>query len=108
MSVYYVAAWSVAEPDAAACEAALVNLAEHIRDAHRAIRSVRTFRQAWGPAPRRAYVWYEEFESLAALEAEPETPACAEAWRPIHGLALPATFSGAIWTDPQQGLWFER
>ncbi len=33
MSVYYVAAWSVAEPDAAACEAALVNLAEHIRDA---------------------------------------------------------------------------
>jgi hypothetical protein len=108
VSAFYVAQWSVAEPDTAACEAALVKLAEHIHSAHHAILSVRTFRQAWGPAPRRAYVWYEEFSGIASLEAEPETPACAAAWRPIHALALDATFTGAVWTDPQRSMWFER
>ena len=47
-------------------------------------------------------------DSLASLEAEAETPACAQAWRPIHALAQPGTFTGAIWTDPQRSLWFER
>ncbi len=108
MSVYYVAQWSVAEPETQACEAAMGQLAEHVRTSHPAIRSVRTLRQAWGAAPRRAYVWYEEFDSLASLEADAEAPACAESWRPIHALALPGTFTGAIWTDPQRGLWFER
>jgi hypothetical protein len=108
MSVYYVARWSVAEPDAASCEAALGLLADHIRDAHPAIRSVRTFRQAWGPEPAERTSWSEEFESLTALEAEAETPACTDAWRPIHALSLPATFTGAVWTDPQRDLWFER
>ena len=108
MSVYYVAEWSVSQSDAAACEAALARLAEHIREAHPDIQSIRTFRQAWGPSPRRAYIWYEEFASLAAMESEIETPDCVEAWRPIHALALAATFLGSVWTDPQRSLWFER
>jgi len=108
VSVYYVAQWSVAEPHALACEEALAQLSEHIQHAHPRIRSVRTFRQAWGPSPRRAYVWYEEFESLSAMESEPETPQCSEAWRQIHDLALPATFAGSVWMDPQRALWFER
>ena len=108
MSVYYVAQWSVSEPGRAACEVALERLAQHVRAAHEAIRSVRTFRQAWGPLPRRAYAWFEEFESLAAMESEPETEACHDAWRPIHDLAIAGTFIGAVWTDAQRQLWFER
>jgi hypothetical protein len=108
MGIYYVATWSVNQNDAAACEDALTALAEHIRAEHPLIRSVRTFRQAWGPAPRRAYAWYEEFESLTSMEADLGTPVCEEIWKPLHGLAEAGTFSAAIWTDPQRSLWFER
>ncbi len=108
MSVFYVAQWSVAEPDHAACEEAVVRLAEHVRSAHPGIRTVRTLRQAWGPLPRRAYIWVEEFESLSAMDAEPETPECNAAWQPIHDLSLAATFTGSVWTDPQRAVWFEN
>jgi len=108
MSIYYVATWSVNQNDAGACDDALTAIAEHIRAEHPSIRSLRTFRQAWGPAPRRGYAWYEEFESLAAMEADPGTPLCEEIWKPIHRNAEAGTFRGAIWTDPQRGLWFER
>ncbi len=108
MSIYYVANWSVNHNDMAACEKALAAIGDHIRAEHPSIRSIRTFRQAWGPAPRRAYSWYEEYESLAAMEADPGTPVCEEIWKPVHGLAEAGTFSAAIWTDPQRALWFER
>jgi hypothetical protein len=108
MSIYYVASWSVNQNDTSACEEALAAIGEHISAEHPSIRSVRTFRQAWGPAPRRAYAWYEEYESLTAMEADPGTPRCEEIWSPVHGLAGAGTFSAAIWTDPQRGLWFER
>lgn len=108
MSIYYVATWSVNQNDAAACEAVLKAIADHIRAEHPSIRSLRTFRQAWGPAPRRGYVWYEEYESLTVMEADPGTPRCEEIWQPVHQMAEAGTFNAAIWTDPQRGLWFER
>ena len=108
MSIYYVATWSINQNDTAALEKALTAVAEHIRAEHPSIRSLRTLRQVWGPAPRRAYTWYEEYESLTSMEADPGTPRCDEIWKPVHRLAEAGTFSAAIWTDPQRGLWFER
>jgi hypothetical protein len=108
MSVFYVARWSVSETDVSSCETALASLAEHVASAHPGILSARVYRELWGPQPRRSFTWLEEFDSLSALEREPETPACAEAWAPIHRLALPATFVTAIWSDVQRGLWFDR
>jgi len=61
-----------------------------------------------GALSSAGYVWYEEFDTLAALEVEPETEACRQAWEPIHELALPASFTGSIWTDTGRQLWFER
>lgn len=107
MSIYYVAGWSINQNDVTACEEALAAIGAHIRYEHPTIRSLRTFRQAWGPAPRRGYVWYEEFESLAAMEADPGTPRCEEIWKSVHGLAEAGTFSAGIWTDPLHELWFE-
>jgi len=61
-----------------------------------------------GTGPRRAYVWYVEYESLTTMEADPGTPRCEEVWKPAHALAEAGTFSAANWTDPQRSLWFER
>lgn len=108
MSIYYVAEWSVNQNAAAACQEALAAIADHIKSEHPSIKSVRTYRQAWGPAPRRSYVWYEEYDSLTAMEADPGTPRCEEIWEPIHRLAEAGTFTAAIWTDPQRSLWFDR
>jgi len=108
VAIYYVAEWSVNQNDAAACEVTLAAIGRHIRAEHPSIRSLRTFRQAWGPAPRRGYVWLEEFESLTTMDADPGTPECEEVWRGVHALAEPGTFRAAIWTDPQRGIWFER
>jgi hypothetical protein len=108
MSIYYVATWSVNQNEVARCEDALAAIAEHIRADHPSIQSLRTFRLAWGSAPRRAYTWYEEYQSLTAMEADPGTPVCEAIWQPIHGLAEPGTFTAAIWTDPQRGIWLQR
>ena len=108
MSVFYVAQWSVRPADVSACEAALAVIAQHIREAHPGIKSIQTFRQAWGPQPRRAYIWYEEYDSLTAMENEKETPECALVWKPVEEMSMEGTFFGSVWSDPNRSLWFIR
>ncbi len=108
MSVFYVAQWSVRPSDAAACEAALQAIADHVRDSHPGVLSLQILRQAWGPNPRRAYLWMEEYASLSAMEAEPETPACAVVWEPLEALMLAGTYLTSVWSDPQRSIWFRR
>jgi quinol monooxygenase YgiN len=108
MSVYYAAQWSVRPSEVAACEAALGTIAEHVRSSHPGVRSLQVLRQAWGPNPRRAYLWLEEYASLAAMEAEPETPKCAEVWQPVEDMALEGSYLCSVWTDPNRSLWFSR
>ena len=108
MSVYQVVSWSVRELDTAACGEALEAIAEHVRTVHAAPRSFRTYRQVFGPFPLRTYVCYLEYESLTALDNDPETPSCDEVWAPIFSLAEPRSFATSVWSDPQRAGWFER
>ena len=108
MSVYYVVQWSVRPSDVEACEAQLAVISAHIKAKHPGIKSVRTFRQDWGPQPRRAYCWFEEYQSLSAMEAEAETRECIEVWEPIERMAQEATYIAGIWSDPNRDVWFER
>jgi hypothetical protein len=108
MSVYFVAQWTIPEGKKEACEEALKAILAHIQVEHPAIRSVRVFRQIWGPVPRRAYVWYEEYESLTALDQEVGTPQCDEVWAPIYAMAQEGTFLTGLWSDLQRDLWMQR
>lgn len=108
MSVFYFAEWSVRPGDVSACEAALTLIAEHVQQTHPGVLSLQIFRQAWGPNPRRAYLWMEEYASLSAMESEPETPACTEVWKPLEELALEGTYICSVWSDPNRSLWFRR
>jgi hypothetical protein len=108
MSIYYVAEWSVRQSDVEACEKALAAITDHIRHEHPSVKSIRVYRQTWGPKPRRAYRWYEEYESLTVMENEPETPRCRAVWMPIEELAMPGTFFGSIWADRSRASWFVR
>ncbi len=47
MSVFYIAQWSVRPADAAACEAALAVIGDHIQKSHPGIQSVQVYRQVW-------------------------------------------------------------
>ena len=110
MSVYYVVQWSLRPADVDACEAQLAIISAHVKAKHPGVKSIRTFRQAWGPLPRRAYLWFEEYASLTAMEEDGknETPECAEVWAPIERMALEGSYIAAVWTDPQRQVWFER
>ena len=108
MSVFYAAQWSVRPKDVTACEAALGIISEHIQKSHPGIKSVQVFRQAWGPNPRRAYLWLEEYASLTAMESEPETPECATVWQPVEDMALEGSYVCSVWTDPNRSIWFNR
>jgi len=108
MSVYHVAQWSVNEQDADACGKAIEVIAGHIRADHAAAASLRTYRQSVGPLPLRTCFLQVEYESLTAMDADPETPACDQVWAPIFGLAQPGTFLVSIWSDPQRASWFVR
>ena len=108
MSVYYAAQWSVRPHDVAACEAALAVISAHIQKDHPGCKGVQVFRQVWGPNPKRAYLWLEEYASLSAMEAEPETPACAVVWRPVEDMALEGSYICSVWTDPNRSAWFSR
>jgi len=107
VSIYYVAQWSIPESRKEACEEAIKAILAHIQAEHAAIRSVRVFRQVWGPLPRRAYQWYEEYESLSALEQDVSTPQCEEVWALIYALAQDSFLAG-LWSDPQRDLWVQR
>ena len=48
MSVFYVGQWSVRPAQVPACEEALAVIAKPIQDSHPGIKSIRTFRLAWG------------------------------------------------------------
>ena len=108
MSVYQVVSWNVRETDTAACGQALEAIGEHIRAVHPTARSFRTYRQVFGPFPLRTYVCSLEFESLTALDEDPDTPSCDEVWAPIFALAEPRSFTISVWSDPQRASWFER
>ena len=108
MSVYYAAQWSVRPHDVAACEAALGHIASHLQEVHAGCKSLQVFRQVWGPNPRRAYLWLEEYPSLSVMEAEPETPECIEVWKPVEDMALEGSYVCSVWTDPNRSLWFSR
>jgi len=101
MSTYFVAQWSVPAPRLAEHDAALARLVVHTRG-HAAIRSFQVLRQRWGPLPRHGYLWFEQYESLDALDRDSRPPACAcdAQWAPIHALAIEGTFEAGIWTDP--------
>lgn len=108
MSVYHVAQWSVGGADAEACEKAIEAMAEHVRTVHPTVASFRIYRQLFGPLPWRGYLCHAEYENLVALEADPDTPACDEAWAPIFAVTQPGSFAMSIWSDPQRATWFER
>ena len=108
MSVYQVMQWSVNDADSDACEQALVGLAEHVRTVHPTAKSLRIYRQVWGSRPWRAYLCHIEYESLTAMDADPDTPACDKVWAPIFAAALPGTFATSVWSDRQRSVWFER
>ncbi len=108
MSVYQFVQWSVNEPDTPACEEAVRAIAEHVRDVHPAAMSFRAYRQAWGDRPLRTYLCHVEYESLAALEADPDTPSCDTVWAPVFAMAQPGTLLSSIWSDRQRSAWFER
>jgi len=108
MSVYFVAQWSVRQPNVEECEKALDQISEHIKSEHPAIKSIQVYRQVWGPFARRAYFWMEEYESLSALESERSTSACAEVWKPIENMAQDGTYVCSMWSDPNRSLWFSR
>jgi hypothetical protein len=110
MSVYYVVQWTVRPTDVPSCEAQLSVIARHIMAKHPGIKGIRTFRQSWGPLPRRAYIWYEEYDSLTGMDEElkNETPECAEVWEPVERMAEPGSYVAAIWTDPNRDIWFQR
>jgi hypothetical protein len=110
MSVFYVVQWSVRPADERACEDQLAIISRHIRTKHPGIKSIMTFRQAWGPLPRRAYMYFEEYAGLTGMEEEGknETPECVEIWAPIERMALEGSYIAAVWSDPNRNVWFER
>jgi hypothetical protein len=72
------------------------------------VKSVKTMRQWWGPLPRRAYIWYEEFANLEDLQAADDPLTCARIWADLSRIADAGTMHCSIWEDPQRGHWFER
>lgn len=97
--VWVVQQWSVRETDKAACFEALEKLADHIKDEHPEIESVRTQMQWVGTQAHRGILWSEEYDSLSAMEQGSHTPACDEAWSPIHALTMPGTHGRSVWFD---------
>ena len=108
MPVNVVIQWSVPEGREAAIDEALLAISTHIRDAHPGIRACRVFRQFAGEAPHRAYQWFEEYESLSAIEAETGTAECDRVWQPIRDIEIPGTRRQSVWSDVGKAAWFER
>jgi len=108
MSVYHVLQWSVSPPDSEACEQAVKAVAEHAHSAHPTAKSFRTYRQSFGPLPVWTYFAMFEYESMTALDNDPETPSCEEVWAPIYALAQPGSLAMSMWADSQRQSWFER
>ena len=106
--VQVVFQWSIRPEETGDCEDHLARVVEHITADHPTILAVRTFRQWTGPLPRRAYIWLEEYENLATLESSPDTPACADVWKPIEAMAQAGTWTTSIWLDAAPHLQLAR
>jgi hypothetical protein len=108
LSSYHVVQWSVNPTDFEPCEQAVKAVAEHAHSMHPVAKSFRTYRQSYGPLPVWAYIALFEYESLAALDNDPDTPSCEEVWAPIYALAQPGSLAVSIWADSQRESWFKR
>lgn len=97
--VWVVQQWSVRETDKAACFGALEQLAEHIQAEHPEIVGLRTQMQWVGSQAHRGILWAEEYDSLAAVEQGEHTPACDDAWAPIHALIVAGSHGRSVWFD---------
>ena len=104
----YAAQWSVRPAEVTGGEQAPKTVAEHVRASHPGVRSVQVYRQSWGPYPRRAYLWLEEYASLAALESEPETSDCAVVWQPVEAMAETGTYVCNMWSDLNRAIGLTR
>jgi Antibiotic biosynthesis monooxygenase len=100
MSVYVVIEWSVPEGREAELVAALAHVRDHIAEEHPAILSTHLYRQWTGDRPHRAYRWAEEYASFTALEADTDSPACDEVWRPVRTLIIPVRINEAPGATP--------
>jgi hypothetical protein len=105
MAVNFVISWSIPEGHEAEVDAALDAVKTHIEAEHPQILAMRLFRQYAGHEPHRAYMWLEEYESLAAMGSIKGSPACDEVWRPIRALMTPGTHHQSIWTDVGKRHW---
>jgi hypothetical protein len=103
VTVLRVVQWNVEAADLDACERALEAVAEHVKSAHPAARTFRTYAQRFGPLHPWTYFAVFEFESLAAWDCDHETPDCEAVWEPLYGLALRGSFATSFWSDPQRG-----
>lgn len=108
MAINVVIQWSVAEGREADIDRALLVISNHIASAHPGIQACRVFRQFAGGEPHRAYQWFEEYESLSALEGEAITEECDRVWQPIRDLEIPGTRRQSIWSDVGKAGWFSR
>lgn len=52
-----------------------------------------------GLQAHRGIIWIEEYDPLAAMEQADHTPACDQAWAPMHALTLPGTDGRSVWFD---------
>jgi len=100
--------WSVPEGSETAVDQALLVISDHIAAAHPGIQACRVFRQFAGGEPHRAYQWFEEYESLSALEGETMTEVCDLVWQPIRAIEIPGTRRQSIWSDVGKAAWFAR
>jgi len=49
-----------------------------------------------------------EYESMAAVDNDPDLPSCEAAWEPIYKLAQTGSIGMSLWSDSQRESWFER
>jgi len=108
MSVFYVVQWSVSPLEQEACEQAVKAIAEHVESVHPPIKSFRSYAQSFGRLPQLTYFVVGEYESLTAVDSDPDFPSCKEAWAPIYRLAQAGSIAMSLWSDSQRESWFER
>jgi hypothetical protein len=108
VAINFVIQWSIPEGREADVDEALLVISKHIAAAHPGIKACRVFRQFAGTEPHRAYQWFEEYESLSALEGETMTEECDRVWQPILDIEIPGARRQSVWTDVGKAAWFTR
>jgi hypothetical protein len=108
MSVFYVVQWSVNPQDQEACEQEVKALAEHVKSVHPPIKCFRAYSQSFGRLPQLTYFAVGEYESMTAVDNDPDLPSCEAVWAPIYNLAQTGSIAMSLWSDSQRESWFER